>query len=54
MYNEEIEFQVKKRLTLALLYNQISKFLHSVRELSILSNSLFKEQNNGIQSSLER
>ncbi len=44
MNSEEIEFQVKKRRSVALLYVQISKFLHSAKEFSILSNSIFKEQ----------
>jgi len=43
MYSEDMESQVKRR-TLALLYHQTIKILHSARELYILTNSIFKEQ----------
>lgn len=43
MYSEDMEFQVKRR-TLALIYPQTSKILHSARELSIITNSIFQEQ----------
>ena len=52
MYSEDMEFQVKRR-TLAQLYPQTSKILHSARELPIITNSIFQEQKNN-SSSIER
>ena len=46
-----MEFQIKRR-ALAVLHSQISKILHSARELSVLTNSIFRT-NNDIQLSLE-
>lgn len=48
-----MQFQIMRR-ELAVLHDQISKISKSARELYVLANSVFQEQNNGIQSSLER
>lgn len=48
-----MQFQIMRR-ALAVLHDQISKISKSARELYVLANSVFQEQNNDIQSSLER
>lgn len=48
-----MQFQIMRR-ELAVLHDQISKISKSARELYVLANSVFQEQNNDIQSSLER
>lgn len=48
-----MQFQIMIR-ALAVLHDQISKISNSARELYVLANSVFQEQNNDIQSSLER
>lgn len=48
-----MQFQIMRR-ALAVLHDQISKISNSARELYVLANSVFQEQNNDIQSSLER
>lgn len=48
-----MQFQIMRR-ELAVLHDQISKISNSARELYVLANSVFQEQNNDIQSSLER
>ena len=48
-----MKFQVMRR-ALAVFHNQISKISNSARELSEQTNLIFHEQNNDIQSSLER
>ncbi len=53
MYSGEMQFQIMRR-ALAVLHDQISKISNSARELYVLANSVFQEQNNDIQSSLER
>ena len=52
MYSGEREFQVMTG-ELATLHDQINIISNSARELSILTNSVFQEQNNDIRSSLE-
>jgi uncharacterized protein Yka (UPF0111/DUF47 family) len=52
MYSEEREFEVMTG-ELATLHDQINIISNSARELSILTNSVFQEQNNDIRSSLE-
>jgi uncharacterized protein Yka (UPF0111/DUF47 family) len=53
MYSGEMQFPIMRR-ELAVLHDQISKISKSARELYVLANSVFQEQNNDIQSSLER
>lgn len=52
MYSGEREFEVMTG-ELATLHDQINIISNSARELSILTNSVFQEQNNDIRSSLE-
>lgn len=52
MYSVEREFQIMTG-ALATLHDQINIISNSARELSILTNSVFQEQNNDIRSSLE-
>ena len=52
MYRREREFQIMTE-ALATLHDQINIISNSARELSILTNSVFQEQNNDIRSSLE-
>ena len=53
MHSGEREFQVMTR-ALAVIHDQINIISNSASELSLLNNSVFREQNNKIESSLER
>jgi hypothetical protein len=53
MYSGEMQFHIMRR-AFTVLHDQISKISNSARELYVLANSVFQEQNNDIQSSLER
>ncbi|AIF83824.1 phosphate transport regulator related to PhoU [Candidatus Nitrososphaera evergladensis SR1] len=53
MYSGELEVQAKRK-ALAILQDEISKILSSSRDLSTLTSSLIKDDNNDIQACLER
>ncbi|MEO9363317.1 MAG: DUF47 domain-containing protein, partial [Nitrososphaera sp.] len=53
MYSGELEIQAKRK-ALAILQDEISKILGSSRDLSMLTSSLIKDDNNDMQACLER
>lgn len=53
MYSGELEVQAKRK-ALAVLHDEINRILNSARELSALSASLIRGDDNDIQASLER
>jgi uncharacterized protein len=53
MYSGELEVQAKRK-ALAVLQDEISKILSSSRELSALTSSLIKDDNNDVRACLDR
>ncbi|HVX03226.1 MAG TPA: DUF47 family protein [Nitrososphaera sp.] len=53
MYSGELEVQAKRK-ALAILQDEIGKILGSARDLSTLTSSLIKDDNNDMQACLER